>query len=100
MRFRCLVFLAIAVAYREIGRVVWHRIAALYAGFPIAEREVLVLEDGFGQAAERVAFSRRLAFVQSIFQKHVGVERIVLGRQLLPRIRVIERKGHLPVLWE
>ena len=96
----CLIALAVTVAEREVGRVPWHGLTALHVRFPVTEREVLVLHNRFREIAEGVTCCLVLTLVKGILQQHVGVKRIILGRQLLPGVGVIEGEVHLPLFRE
>ena len=82
--FTCLVLLAVAVADREVGRVVRHGLAALDARLPVAQGEVLVFHHRLCEAAQRVTSRLVFTLVESVLKQHVSVKRIVLRRNLLP----------------
>ena len=84
------------VGEREVGWVEWHRLTTLVVGFPVREREVLVLCQSFGDGFQRVARCA-FQFVECILQEHIGVERIVFRRNALPAIGVVEWEVHLPL---
>ena len=87
------------VAEREVGRVEWHWLATHVVRLPVRKREVLVLRQRFGDGLQRVALTA-FHFVECILQEHVGVEWIVLRRDALPTVGVVERQLHLPFHWE
>ena len=91
-----LVALAVGVAQGEVRRVEWHWFATLIVRFPVGEREVLVLRQRFCNGSEGVA-GTTFQFVECVLQKHICVERIVLRRDSLITVGVVERHVHLPL---
>ena len=77
----------------EVGRVVGH--GMLLAGdvhLGSANGEVAVGRNGGGEGDDRVLLLLCLCGIQSLGQKHVGVERIVLGLDDVLAVAVVH--GH------
>ena len=76
--FARLVGLAVRIAEREVGGVVWHGVFGRGdVELHVAQAEVLIRGLCGGQASQRVFFVLRGASVESVFQQHVRVERII-----------------------
>ena len=72
------------VGQREVGWVVWHRMALggdTHTG--IGNREVGLRHLGYGDVLDRVSLCLRTGGIQSILQFHIGIQRIILRRSLL-----------------
>ena len=82
--------LAERVTECEVGRVPRHRVLALHIKFQARDTEVLHRVARHCIGIDRIFLCIGFASVDSIFQQHILIKRIILGSGLLIAVRVID----------